>query len=321
LALLAFLGAGYDHVDGRYGWTVDDALGYLIRTQQENGELYADDGRPAGQVTRFYGHGIATLALVEAYGMTGDPQLAGPAQRSLDYLAQTQHPQKGGWRYAPGVNTDLSVTGWQLVALRSGQLAGLRVRSDTLARISECLALCRDSDSHPGLYRYNPWASPTDPLTRHGRLPSTAMTSVGLLMELHLGCLPDDARLQVGAEHLLANLPQVGDSRDGAPIGTLANPRRDTYYWYYGTQAMFYLGGDYWQAWARVLEPLLTRSQSRAGSLAGSWDPLRPVPDKWSAYGGRLYVTALNLLSLEIYSRRLPLECESVPQVAERTIE
>jgi hypothetical protein len=321
LALLAFLGAGHDQMDGRYGRTVDDALQYLVRAQQENGALFIDDGRPAGQVTRFYGHGIATLALAEAYGMTGDSQLMGPAQRALDYLAQTQHPQMGGWRYAPGVNTDLSVTGWQLVALRSGQLAGLSVSSETLARISECLALCRDDTGRPGLYRYNPWASPTDPLTRHGRLPSTVMTSVGLFMELHLGCQPDDARLRAGAEHLLANLPQVGDSPDGAPIGTLANPLRDTYYWYYGTQVMFYLGGDYWQAWARQLDPLLVKSQSREGPLAGSWDPLRPVRDKWSDYGGRLYVTALNLLSLEIYSRRLPLECESVPQVAERTSE
>ncbi len=144
------------------------------------------------------------------------------------------------------------------------------------------------------------------------------MTSVGLLMEVHLGCPPDDALLQAGAGHLLANLPQVGDSRAGAPIGTLANPQRDTYYWYYGTQAMFYLGGDYWQAWSRTLEPLLIQSQLLEGPLAGSWDPLRPVPDKWSAYGGRLYVTALNLLSLEIYSRHLPLDFESVPQIAER---
>ncbi len=98
LALLAFLGAGHDHVDGRYCRTVDDALQFLIHAQQQNGELFVDDGRPAGLVTRFYGHGIATLALAEAYGMTGDPQLVGPSQRALDYLAKTQHPQKGGWR-------------------------------------------------------------------------------------------------------------------------------------------------------------------------------------------------------------------------------
>jgi hypothetical protein len=250
--------------------------------------------------------------------MTGDSRLRRPAERAIAYLAATQHPLMGGWRYAPGVNTDLSVTGWQLVALRSGQLAGLKVPSETLARIDDCLATCRDNESHPGLYRYNPWASPTDPLTRHGRSPSTVMTSVGLLMELHLGAAPNDERLRLAAAHLLANLPRTGDSPLAAPVGTLGNPDRDTYYWYYGTQAMFYLGGDDWRAWSSQLEPLLVASQSKNGPLAGSWDPLHPVPDKWSAYGGRLYVTAMNLLSLEIHNRHLPLESEAAPQIAER---
>ena len=318
LALLAFLGAGHDHFDGRYRWTVQDALDYLIRAQQDSGELFPESGQPTGQVTRFYGHGIATLALCEAYGMTGDRRLREPAQRALDHLAATQHPEMGGWRYLPGVNTDLSVTGWQLVALRSGQLAGLNVRPETLARIAECLEMCRADGSRPGLFRYNPWASPTDPLTRHGRQPSTVMTSVGLLMELQLGSDHSDDRLRLGAEHLLANLPQFGDSPFAAPIGTLGNPQRDTYFWYYGTQAMYYLGGESWQAWSSRLEPLLVDSQATSGRLAGSWDPLNPVRDKWADYGGRLYVTAMNLLSLEIHSRHLPLENESVPQIAER---
>ena len=75
LALLAFLGAGYDHCDGRYHATLADGLASLLRMQQADGELYFDSGLPAGQVTRFYGHGIATLALAEAYGMTGDEKL------------------------------------------------------------------------------------------------------------------------------------------------------------------------------------------------------------------------------------------------------
>jgi len=222
-----------------------------------------------------------------------------------------------------GGSSDAAATLWALNRLwglrwSRARLAGLDVPSETLAEIARCLATCRDDESHPGLYRYNPWASPSDPLTRHGRMPSTVMTAVGLLMELHLGVAPHDERLRSAAEHLLANLPRAGDESAAAPIGTLANPERDTYYWYYGTQAMFYLEGDYWQAWSRQLEPLLVASQTERGPLAGSWDPVRPVRDKWSAYGGRLYVTAMNLLSLEIRNRHLPLEGESVPQVAER---
>ena len=62
---------------------------------------------------------------------------------------------------------------------------------------------------------------------------------------------------------------------------------------------------EYWRAWSNRLHPLLVASQTTSGPLAGSWDPQRPVPDKWADYGGGLFVTATNLLSLEIYHRRL----------------
>jgi hypothetical protein len=316
LALLAFLGAGHDHAGGSYRHTADDAIHYLLRIQNDEGALFPEAGQPTGDVARFYGQGIATLALCEAYGMTGDPQLRRPAQRAIDYLAATQHDDYGGWRYVPGTNTDLSVTGWQLIALRSGRLAGLAVPPPTTERLRRCLEQCRAAESDEALYCYNPWASPGDPITRHGRDPSTVMTSVGLLMHLYLDAEPTDSRVRRGAAHLLTNLPRLGDSATPALTGTLGNPHRDTYYWYYGTQAMYELGGSYWETWRRELEPLLVRSQVSDGSAAGSWDPLRPVPDKWATYGGRLYVTAMNLLSLEVRGRHLPQDM-AAPLVAE----
>ncbi len=65
--------------------------------------------------------------------------------------------------------------------------------------------------------------------------------------------------------------------------------------------------GKYWDAWNDTLHPLLVETQLPTGPLAGSWHPYEPVPDKWSRYGGRLYVTTMNLLSLEVYYRHLPL--------------
>jgi hypothetical protein len=70
---------------------------------------------------------------------------------------------------------------------------------------------------------------------------------------------------------------------------------------------MFHMGGEHWQAWNDSLHPLLVDTQTPVGPLAGSWNPNRPVPDKWGRYGGRLYITTLNLLSLEVYYRHLPL--------------
>ena len=97
----------------------------------------------------------------------------------------------------------------------------------------------------------------------------------------------------MGAEYLAAHLP--------------APEKRDTYYWYYATQFMFLMGDQYWNAWRESLFPLLTDSQVTNGPLAGSWDPLRPVRDKWGHHAGRVYVTTLNLLSLEVAYRHLPI--------------
>jgi hypothetical protein len=269
--------------------------------------LFPESGQAVGQVARFYGHGIATLALCEAYGMTGDAELRRPAQTAIDFLVRTQHPALGGWRYIAGTNADLSVTGWQLLALRSGESAGLILPPQTYQQVRECLEQCREEGGDRALYRYNPWASPTDPRTRHGRQPSTVMTSVGLLMELHFDGDRNSSRVRMAADHLLANLPEYGESGEVAATGTLGNPGRDTYYWYYATQAMFYLRGESWQAWSGRLFPLLVKTQTTTGPLAGSWDPRLPVPDKWNSYAGRLYVTAMNLLSLEVSHRCLPL--------------
>jgi hypothetical protein len=67
------------------------------------------------------------------------------------------------------------------------------------------------------------------------------------------------------------------------------------------------MGGEHWQLWNSRLHPLIVQSQVPAGPLAGSWDPKGPVPDRWGPHGGRLYVTTLNLLSLEVFYRHLPL--------------
>ena len=70
---------------------------------------------------------------------------------------------------------------------------------------------------------------------------------------------------------------------------------------------MYLAGGDHWRNWNARLHPLLVDSQLRQGAFSGSWDPLSPLPDRWGPHAGRLYVTAMNLLSLEVQYRKLPL--------------
>jgi hypothetical protein len=297
LAVLAFQGAGYTHREHQYKDVVRSGLDFLVKSQKENGDLFVPLDDNSNRSVWLYSHSLAAIALCEAYGMTQDPELKGAAQKALEFIVAGQHAERGGWRYSPGVGTDTSVTGWMMMALKSGELAGLDVSRDTYQKIERWLDDAQASPQESHLYRYNPYA-PDTAEQRHGRNYSKTMTSVGLLMRLYTGWQRDNANLIRGAEYLKQNLPAIGTHRD---------PHRDTYYWYYGTQVMFHMGGEYWQAWNSRLHPLLVDSQLRGGPLAGSWDPKGPVPDRWGPHGGRLYVTTLNLLSLEVYYRHLPL--------------
>ena len=61
------------------------------------------------------------------------------------------------------------------------------------------------------------------------------------------------------------------------------------------------------EGWNDHVHPTLVGQQIQTGRFAGSWDPLLPVPDRWGPQAGRMYVTTLNLLSLEVYYRHLPI--------------
>jgi hypothetical protein len=294
LALLSFLGAGYDHYGGQYAHVVQRALDHLIKYQRPDGDLYRPQDDASDRNARLYSHGIAAIALGEAYGMTGDQALAEPAQKAVDFIVAAQDSARGGWRYIPGSGSDTSVSGWQLMALKSGELAGLDVPRAAYDKVERWLDRAQATSAQ---YVYNP-AAPETPEQGHGRRPSSSMTAVGLLMRLYTGLNRDDAHMIEGAEYLLGRLPENG---------TAAEPARDTYYWYYATQVMFHMRGKYWQAWNDRLHPLLVDEQIQSGPLAGSWNPRRPVPDRWGPHGGRIYVTTLNLLSLEVFYRHLPL--------------
>ena len=298
LALLTFLGAGYTHLDDKHRDTVRRGIEWLVRNQKSDGDLFTGGSRYA----RFYSHGIATIALCEAYGMTQDPELRDPARKAVEFIVRTQHPEYGGWRYdlEPGkpysAESDTSVTGWQLLALKSAQMAGLEVPAETFQKMEHWLRLA--ASKQPGRYIYNPHADPNNRAQAAGLRPSLAMTAEAMLMRIYLGAKRDDRNLIAGADWLKANLPTFG--REDFL-------QRDCYYWYYATQAMFQMQGEYWTAWNDQMRRVLEPTQVQQGPLAGSWHPLRPVADRWGQHGGRLYVTALHLLMLEVYYRHLPL--------------
>lgn len=297
LALLAFQGAGYTHKDFKYAEVCEKAIQFLRERQKTNGDLYIPQNPASDQNAWLYSHGIAAIAMCEAYGMTQDPELRDPAQRAVDFIATSQDKRRGGWRYSPGVGSDTSVSGWFMMALMSAKLAGLQVDESVLVRLRGYLELSQDPAGNEHLYRYNPYAADND-VQGHGLRPTSVMTSVGLLMRLYTGWGRDEPAMQAGAEHLLQNLPAEG---------TVKQSKRDTYYWYYATQVMFHMGGETWDTWHDELYPMLINNQVIQGQYEGSWNPVSPTPDLWARYGGRLYVTTMNLLSLEVTYRHLPL--------------
>ena len=296
LSLLSFQGAGYSHVQYKYQQECRKALGFLISGQQSNGDLYRPMEEASDRNGWLYSHAIGTLALCEAYGMTQDENLRSAAQRAVDFLVYSQDRQEGGWRYIPRVGSDTSVTGWGMMALKSAELSGLYVPKQTFEGIEKWLDHSQVSLREQHLYRYN-WLANT-PETKHGALPTPVMTSVGLLMRLYLGFKRDNSVMAKGADWLLQRPPEMG---------TEQAPKRDTYYWYYATQVLFHRGGDRWTRWSQALYPMLIESQVTQGPYAGSWEPIGPIPDAWGEYAGRLYVTTMNLLSLEVTYRHLPI--------------
>jgi hypothetical protein len=292
LALLTFLGAGYDHFDGRHREVVRRGLEWLVSVQKADGDLFVPADPVSNSCAWMYSHGIATMALCEAVGMTGDPLLRPAAEKAIAFIVASQQAERGGWRYQPRADSDLSVSGWMLVALRSGTLAGLTVPAETYAGVRRLL----DESANPdklGHYLYNALS----PQQRPSDLSAASMTALGSLMRLHTGTPRTDPPLNAAAASLAAMKPAYG---------TRQVRTRDAYLWYYASQVLVQTGGPEWDAWYGQLCTALEAEQVTDGENAGSWEPLGTVPDRWGAFGGRLYVTALHLLALEVPYRHLP---------------
>ncbi|HXG13112.1 MAG TPA: prenyltransferase/squalene oxidase repeat-containing protein [Gemmataceae bacterium] len=282
--LLPFLAAGQTHrpsggKDGQrdYSKNVENGLKYLMSKQGRDGDFGGG----------MYAHGLATIAMCEAFGMTSDPTVKHSAQRALDFVIYAQHEPSGGWRYAPKQSGDTSVVGWQVMALKSGQMAGLSVPTPTLRGADKWLDSVMDKKTFGYSYLV-------------GRPPTPTMTAVGLLCRQYLGWSPRKQELIKGVETLTNN-----------PPGKLNN----MYYYYYATQVMHHLGGEPWEAWnlgtggkPGMRDWLIARQDKGTDPKhphhRGSWSP---AGDAHGSQGGRLMITSLAVLTLEVYYRHLPL--------------
>jgi hypothetical protein len=284
LALLAFLASGHTHLDGPYHDDVRRGLEYLMHTQ-------AADGNLAGEAAPFefmYCHAMAACALSEAYGMTHDRRLRDPVLKAVNYTLRAQDSVGGGWRYKPGDAGDTSQMGWQLMTLKSAELAGIPIPDSTRQGIIRYLQSVA-SGTYGGRASYRP-----------GEQPSRTMTAEALVCWQFLGLSRQNPACNEAGDFLLGELPNDASS--------------NLYYWYYATLAMYQLQGIHWQRWNDALREAVVSRQVTTGPQAGSWD----TDDLWGGHGGRVYTTAVATLTLEVYYRFLPLYAEVAPDDGSR---
>lgn len=325
LSLLAFLGAGYTHldegseevqfeIDGQvydFGRVVGDGLRWLRDQQNEDGAFTVDGSN------YMYDNAIASMAVAEAWGMTQHLPLEEVAQNAMNYMLSAQNDY-AAWRYThkhSGENpNDTSVTGWAVMALKSGKLAGLTVPDESMSHAYDFVDSVTEQDyyqtgytsvsdageqiAHPG---------PDGSLINDKYQNNPAMTAIGMMVRMFVNPDFDEEgeALRLGAGHLMDNLPHW---EEGHSINSDGNPV-DYYYWYYGTLALFMLGGPNsphsgrfgqdWEAWNDSMKSALVDPQIKEGCEEGSWEPI----GRWSMFGGRVYATAINALTLEVYYR------------------
>ena len=328
IALLPFLGAGNTHLDGPYKEVVYRGLEQLKTILDiELKELHPDNPDFVSTFSGdLYGYGITALVMAEAFGMTGDPDLERYVNALAVFLARHQHPL-GGWRYELGQPGDITVTGWQVVALKSSQLAGAAVHSDIFRQADKFL----DSLTPPaplsrrgraqvvankigGLNRdptrYHYLASFANSTTRE---PGECTSAVGLLCRLYTGWNSNDPRLLQGVNQLLQSN---------------THPALLLYRNFYLAQILLHIDHPAWEQWNRRNRDYLVRMQVTETTRmdqqnpafgsppceVGSWYLTNPngttknvIRDRHLAPAGRLAHTALAILTLEVYYRLLPI--------------
>jgi len=310
LALLAFLGAGHTHRDGPYAETVSRGLQYLIGQQFPSGDL---SGRqqigqePTVRYARMYSHGMAALALTEAYAMTHDAALLGAVQGAVGYSLKAMNPRTGGWRYdfASDDPGDTSQFGWQAMVLNSSQNSGAYAIPGATRVVLQRFLDSVSTGRAGGLAVYrNVAPGAAAPVSA----ATPAMTAEAMAMRCMLGLpIPSQAASEARGM-LLAHLP--GRSEE------------NLYYWYYASLALYQMRGDptaptsvaamspslgAWNQWNDAMKLQLCSTQIVDGPHAGSWHPTCV----WGAYGGRVYSTAVACMCLEVYYRYLPLYQEA----------
>ena len=285
LATLAFLGDGNSLRAGEHREVVRRAVVWLRDQQDPETGLI---GVPSSNEF-VYDHTIATLALVEACGLSKSRVLRPTVERALAYLAYHRSPYTG-WRYQPrDGDCDTSVTGWAVLALEAADDFGFAVDRSALAAADEWLERVTDPATGRTGYLERGGRSSRRAGSHAAAFPREAgecMTSVSLLCRVFRGGIERGDPLVAKQAELVAAKGPRWDTASGAI---------DHYAWYYATYALYQIGGAPWREWRRGLAQAVVPNQRKEGNAAGSWDPV----GVWGDEGGRVYSTAVLCLTMQ----------------------
>ena len=278
--LLCFLGHGETPESQEFGLTVNKAVEWIL----QNGTKFEGRLHMANAFTQpgVYEHGICTYALGEYYTMTQDGRVKELLKQAIGYIVQGQGPN-GGWMYSYDKTADdLSVSGWQIQALKAAHLSKLDIPGVDQA-LDKAIAYI-DHDKGPnGGYGYR---GPED---------KYSLTGVGILC--HIFWKGDRGVLRKGMDWLLE------ETEKKFPV-KYKSEHADLYAWYYHTQACLMFGGSAWTKWNRWFQDEICDAQNSDGS--------------WPAPGGKghemigetmkekVYRTSLCILMLEVFYRYMP---------------
>lgn len=296
LALLCYTGDGQSHRMGKFKETIRRGLLYLRKIQNTDGCFGPKDDEHF-----VYNHAIATMAMTELYGLESDRALHQVVKSAVDFIVTSQNPGLG-WRYGvqPTFN-DSSVTGWMVLTLHVAEMAGIEFdHTKTYNGAAEWFKLVTvDVNGYP----QTGYDKPGSPCARlrsaadYDNVPS--MDSIHIMSMLFMNKAGiGDARLRSQAGQIVQELPQW------------KLEKLDYYYWYYASLALYQMGGSAWEKWEKPMTQVLLNSQrglrpdekgetERSLDEHGSWDPV----DAWGTAGGRVYSTAINCLTLQVWRR------------------
>lgn len=276
LAVMAFMAAGHLPGEGPYGTQIDRGIRWVLEHQEDNGMLV--HRRSHGPM---YSHGISTLMLAEAAGMVNEADAADlrrALERAVKLILESQNVDKdrrhaGGWRYqVDSRDSDLSVTAWQVLALRAAKDVGCDVPAESIDYAIEYVKNCSVRDNRG--FGYQPGSGQTQTLT------GTGITALEVCGVHHA---PESIG---GANWLLDNPLDYGSN-----------------YYFYGVYytgvGMFKMGDRYAErTHERLVNLLLPRQDGN-----GSWES----PHGGERGIGRIYSTSLGVLALTIEYRYLPI--------------